>query len=279
MHLLNIIIKNKAVILLLALNVFTAPALAAGPYVFTTSPMINAKEAQRVYGPVVNFLSHVTGEHFVYRTAINWIQYQQWTRKNKADVYFDGAHFAAWRIHNQNAVLGPRVSSNEVYVMFSRRGSGITSIDDTYGKRFCAKPAPSLSGLWSNTYYANPSKLPAYVLLNNQKSIFDSVMDKKCDYGVMLQAALSKMDTGHVMNTFLLSSTFPGPVFTFSRRLPTTVIDKIRSALLSPAGEAATKALRNSFFTGRLVKARLSRYAPMEQGLTNYWSTMYFGLN
>lgn len=269
--------KNNALASLLVLGLYAVPALSAAPYIFTAPPMASAAEAQRVYAPIVHFLSQVTGKKFVFLSPLNWVRYEQWTRINKGDVYFDGAQFAAWRVRNQGAVLGPRVANGKSLVMFSRRGSGITSIETTYGKRFCNTPAPALSGLWADGYYTDPARLPAYVLMNSQRQIIRAVEEKTCAYGVATRTAIEKMDPHHHLQAFLVSSTFPGPAFTFSRRLPGTMVARLRKALLSPAGQAATQALRSDTFSAHLVPARLSQYAPMAQGLTGYWSTMYFG--
>ncbi|MHB8391909.1 MAG: hypothetical protein ACYDBH_20425 [Acidobacteriaceae bacterium] len=107
---------SKLVIVTMALTAIpTGTVLARGAppgsvYRLLAPPRESAAVGKADYGPVAAFLTKVTGQQFVYVRPHGWLQCQMWIWKNYGDVYFDGPHFVSWRLHNQGATLGPRIS-------------------------------------------------------------------------------------------------------------------------------------------------------------------------
>lgn len=79
------------------------------PYVLVAAPRETAARGQRDYGPVAAFLTKVLHHPVVYRHPNGWLTYELWIWKDRADIYFDGPQFIAWRLHYLHQTLGPRV--------------------------------------------------------------------------------------------------------------------------------------------------------------------------
>ena len=230
------------------------------------------------FGSVAAFLTKVTGHKFVYEQPSNWLQYQSWVWQNYGDVYFDGPHFVAWRLHNQGATLGPRLPQPQDWRIFTWAGnSQLKTISDATGAIFCAPPPPNFGTLWAQTLFTNPSEQPYILNTKGWDNIYKGVVSHKCAIGVTPKVTLNHMDPNHMQTTIIQRGPhFPNQAFSLSRSLPPDLQQQIISALLSPAGETVLMPLRKRFTAGRPFVAGLAdQYKDVDQGLDDYWNPIF----
>ncbi|MCW8955453.1 MAG: phosphate/phosphite/phosphonate ABC transporter substrate-binding protein, partial [Gammaproteobacteria bacterium] len=76
------------------------PQTVLGAYIFTAPPRETMEDGYKVYQPIADYLTKVTGQQFVYNHQNTWEEYVSGMRSEKYDLVFDGPHFVDWRIHN-----------------------------------------------------------------------------------------------------------------------------------------------------------------------------------
>lgn len=260
------------------------PAEAAGrraaptAYRLIAPPEQTAAAGQATYGPIAAFLTRATGQRFVYKHVDSWLEYEHWIWLNKGDVYFDGPHFAAWRIHHQGATLGPAVPQPEQWRLYTWHGnSAINSVADTYGLRLCAPPAPNFGALWAGAMYNNPVRQPYFVDMHNWVKIYRALVAHRCDVAVGPKTILDTLDPSRTtIKIITRSPNYPNETFTLSRSIPKALQQRIINALLSRSGQAAMRRLRAQFSNGRpLVSATPGRYVHVDDALSTYWGATY----
>lgn len=275
-----------AVLAVLVSSGVTWPAIAgtaARPvagiaYRFLAPPRESAALGQATYGPIAAFLTRATGHKFVYVHLNSWLEYERWIWMNKGDLYFDGPHFAAWRMHNEGATLGPVVPQPQQWRLYTWRGNkAIRTVADTYGLRLCAPPAPNFGALWAAAMYTNPVRQPYFMDMHNWVKIYRAVVAHKCDVGVGPKTTLDVVDPHHTKIRILVRGPdYPNQAFTLSRSIPLALQGHIIEALLSPAGQAAMSKLRTRFANGHpLVSVAPNKYATVDRPLSAYWGATY----
>jgi len=235
-------------------------------------------KGKATYAPIARFLTKTTGAHFVYVHPDSWLTYERWIWANRGDLYFDGPHFAAWRMHKQGATLGPVLPQPQDWRMFTwHNNAAIGKFADTYGKKFCAPPAPNFGALWAGAQYTNPARQPLWVDTHNWVRIYHRVLSHRCELGVAPKTTLDKLDPDRTHVSIVLKGPhFPNQAFTLSKAVPAKLRRRVIKALLSPAGQTAMNALRTRYTNGRtLVAGEPKRYAHVDESLAKHWGPIY----
>ncbi|AWP24759.1 hypothetical protein C4901_16735 [Acidiferrobacter sp. SPIII_3] len=255
-----------------------APPATIKPYILVSAPRETAARGQRDYGPVAAFLTKVLHHPVVYRHPNGWLTYELWIWKDRADIYFDGPQFVAWRLHYLHQTLGPRVPQPQDWRLYTWKGSPVKTVAGAAtGATLCAPPVPNFGTLWVTGLFPNPARQPYIRNMHGWKRIFKAVADHQCTLGIGPRLTLHYLDPGHKKVTILKRSRhYPNQGFTVSRTLPGPVRREIVRALLSPAGEKAMMRLRKRFSHGRrLVAGQVRQYRNVDVGLNAQWGTVY----
>ena len=248
------------------------------PYVLVAAPRETAARGQRDYGPVAAFLTKVLHHPVVYRHPNGWLTYELWIWKDRADMYFDGPQFIAWRLHYLHQTLGPRVPQPQDWRLYTWKGSPVNTVAGAAtGATLCAPPVPNFGTLWVTNLFPNPARQPYIRNMHGWKRIFKAVTDHQCTLGIGPRLTLHYLDPGQKKVTILRRSRhYPNQGFTISRKVPGPVRREIVRALLSPAGEKAMMRLRKRFSHGRrLVAGQARQYRNVDVGLDAQWGTVY----
>ena len=248
------------------------------PYVLVAAPLETAARGQRDYGPVAAFLTKVLHHPVVYRHPNGWLTYELWIWKDRADIYFDGPQFIAWRLHYLHQTLGPRVPQPQDWRLYTWKGSPVKTVAGAAtGATLCAPPVPNFGTLWVTGLFPNPARQPYIRNMHGWKKIFKAVTDHQCTLGIGPRLTVHYLDPDHKKVTILKRSRhYPNQGFTISRKVPGPVRREIVRALLSPAGEKAMMRLRKRFSHGRrLVAGQVRQYRNVDMGLDAQWGTVY----
>ena len=254
-------------------------SVSSRPYLLVAPLRESAAKGEKDYGPVAAFLSKVTGHPFVYARPTSWLNYEKWIWEDHGDVYFDGPHFIAWRLHNLHASLGPRVPQPQEWRIYTWKGDPAvkTLADVAEGTSFCAPPVPNFGTLWAMSLFQNPMRQPLWVDTKGWGPIFKKVMAHECAVGVAPKLALKKLDPQRTKVTVLTRGPrLPNQGFSISYKVPPALREKIVRALLSPAGERALLPLRQRFSHGApFVAGNPADYTTVYGPLTEAWGAMY----
>ena len=93
--------ENIIIIMVLAFFLPFSINAANDEIIFATAPTHSAEITQKIYTPMLNFLSHKTGKKFTLEVPSSFIQYSSHMQAGKYDMVFDGPHLSGWRMDRQ----------------------------------------------------------------------------------------------------------------------------------------------------------------------------------
>ncbi len=244
--------------------------------VFSAPPRESPEEGARLYGPVAEYLSRVTGRKIVYRHPQNWLSYQTEMLKGSYDIVFDGPHFNSWRAsHLQHTPLARLQEEHAFSVIVRRHEQEITELKQLAGRKVCALNPPNLGTLALLDEFDNPLRQPLILDSLGWKKVYEGVViDKRCVAGVLPVANLKKYDGGGQFTRILFRTrAMPNQAFSAGPRVPSELQAHIAAALVSTEGKAATAALRAAYGAEQgLVAARKEEYTGLDSYLNGIWA-------
>jgi len=253
------------------------PGLAAAePYVFTSPPREPAAKGKKDYGPIADYLSKVTGKKFVYQHSDNWLSYMKDLQTGKYDLIFDGPHFVSWRVAKLNHTPLVRLPGGLDFVVISRKDDKkIEQLEDLAGYFVCGHAPPNLASLIMQAQFNNPARQPQIREVRGFPNAFKGLLEGKCD-GAVLPARvynkLNKEDKDKRTRILFHSKPLPHQAISADPRIPADLQNKIRASLLTPEGEAATKALRTRFGGGqKMIPTDRDEYQGFGYLLRDFW--------
>ena len=94
---------SKNIITTAALALFLPFSVLAAndEIIFATAPTHSAEITQKIYSPMLKFLSEKTGKQFKLEVPSSFIQYSSSMQAGKYDMVFDGPHLSGWRMDRQ----------------------------------------------------------------------------------------------------------------------------------------------------------------------------------
>jgi ABC-type phosphate/phosphonate transport system substrate-binding protein len=263
-----------------ALLMFLLSGSASAEFVFTAPPRETPEQGQVLYGPMADALTQQLGVNVSYQHPGNWVNYQKMIRDDQADLFFDGPHFAAWRIDTQKAEPLVKLPGDLNFVMVSRStDKEITATHDLVSKKVCALPSPNLGTLTAYSMFPNPSQQPKFVNIKGGfKAVHKALVAGKCDGAIIRKSVYSKaLDSTARSALRVLEESPPltNQGITISTQVDANTVRKISDFLASTQGKAASAKLFQRFSKGNeeFVPAKSADY----QGHNLLVDNMVFG--
>lgn len=250
-----------------------AKALSKNEYVFTAPPRETVARGEETYGPIAEYLSKVLGKEIVYKHPDNWLSYQDGMQKGEYDLVFDGPHFVSWRVARRQHEPLVKIPGDFIFVFLARKDNHkVTQLKHLAGRQVCGHAPPNQGTLRLYNQFHNPSRQPQLVPVKGWRNIYKAVIAKKCDGGIVPLKIYKKVDPrGQRAKVLFVTQPAPGQAFTAGPSFTAEDKAKITEALLSPAGQEATKMLRKRFPAKRLVRAIKTEYAGVNILLKDTW--------
>lgn len=244
-------------------------------YVLSAAPREDAAEAERIYGPVAEYLSKVLEKKVVYKYPGNWGVYQGLMQKNAYDIVFDGAHFNSWRIDRaQHNVLVKAAGDHVFVVLVKKDNEKLREIKQLAGRTLCAHAPPNLATLTALNEFENPSRQPIIINIDGWKEIYQGMLANKCVAAVIPVKALEKFEkvSGRQAKIIFRGANVPDNGLSAGPRVSTQNQEKIARALLSPEGEKATAALREKYAGNKpFIASNNKEFSGLSSYLKNEW--------
>jgi len=241
----------------------TVPVIAGNTLIFSAPPRgALAKETEN-YQPVADFLTRVTGRTVVYKHAKDWLSYARDMTQGKFDLVFDGPHFNGWRMENLNHTPLVKLPEDFIFaVVVKADNKSIQNIKQLAGRRICAHAPPNLGTLTLLNQFDNPVRQPQITTVKGWDKSYNSLVAGKCVATVVPIKNLEKWDKNMKQTRIVFkSAAMPNQAISAGPRIPQEVQDKIRQALLSADGKAATAKLRSVYAGKDFVAATRAEYA------------------
>jgi hypothetical protein len=270
----------------LATKVSFRPASAGGPamraapsgideLVLSAPPREDASEAERIYGPVAEYLTTELGRKVTFRFPGNWGAYQGMMQKGVYDLVFDGAHFTAWRAANTRHTALLKVPGEHIFVVVvNKDNTRITNIKQVAGRRVCGYAPPNLGTLTVLNEFDNPMRQPVIVNVDGWKNIYRGVLEGKCDAAAVPLKKLEQFEKegGRQTRIVFRGASLPDSALSAGPRITSAEQDKIVRALQSPKGEAITARLRAKYgYNKSFITTNNQEFAGLSSYLKNEW--------
>ena len=246
---------------------------ARADLVLSAPPRESAAAGEKLYGPLAEYLSQVSGEKVTYRYPDNWGIYQAVMTKGEYDLVFDGPHFVSWRIErSRHAPLAALTGKLGFVVIVRQDDTQTKKVSDLAGKRVCGHSPPNLATLTLYDRFSNPARQPRLVDTQGFDAAYQGLLSGKC-VGTVLPVEIHKKLDGAAARTRILysSETFPNQALTAGPRVPEAVRNRIKQALLSEAGQATSRPVAAKFGANEFIGVSADDYKGHDNLLRNAW--------
>lgn len=254
------------------LTAAASPA-AARDLVLTAPPRESAEKAAEIFLPLAEYLTQALGRKVVYRFSDSWHTYQIGMHKDAYDIVFDEPHFVSYRMARHRHLPVVKAPGEFIFaVAVHRDDDRIRDLKDIAGQALCASIPPSLVALSVLAQFDNPARQPRFVDTREPPRAYEELRNKKCAAVAMQAKIFEKLDNGHkIAKVLFQSEPLPNQAISASPRLSDIERARLAEALLSDAGQKATKKLREEYNVQEFVPAKAEEYEPHHTLLKDLW--------
>lgn len=256
--------KTKTLTAVLVGALGALPTLASADYLFSAPPRETPAQARKYYQPIADFLTKATGEKFVYDLPVSWPTYAKNMKTGAYDLVFDGPHFVSWRIDNiQHTALVKLPQPHEWRIIARKNDPTVNDISDLEAKRVCGPASPNFGTLIMMSHFNNPVREPVHIITKGWKDGYNAMLAGKCQATVLPKTNHVQYDPqGEQTKLVYQQKPYPNQAFTAGPRMSPDLKERVRQALLSPAGQQAMALLRERYAGGKeLINAQDTEYA------------------
>lgn len=264
---------NKIWVCVWALAIFHSSPVFSADVVFSAPPRESVERGEKIYGPLVRYLSEILHEKVVYEHPKGWARYTKDMREGKYDIIFDGPHFGAWRIKNIDHYPVAKLPGNLTFVILANSASKHVNTErDLVGIDICALASPNLGTVVLYNIFNNPVNVPQiYEVTGGFKAVYRALKQGKCKAAVVrdnLYYALNAKDKSKV-KIIVKTKPMPNQTITVSKRLAKKV-GTLSKSLTSAEGARSSQKLLARFSKNKKAfkSANVREYKNIENLLT-----------
>lgn len=266
------LLKVFSLILMTALTIQPAHAADKQAINFITAPTHTKAITEKMYTPLVQYLSQKTGETIKINYPVNYLDYTLKMRKGQYDITFDGPHFTSWRIKELGDTPVARLPGKiQIVVAVPANEDKLLSIDLLAGHKVCAFPSPNLLTMAFLNYFDNPIQQPILIPAKGFTGIQECLKKEKGRAMVLRKKIWEKMDKTGLKLIAEPTDAFPDRTFSIASRIDSTTQAKIKAALLDAEAAPYLNNLLDTFKKKNLVPTDASEYIGMHKLLNPLW--------
>jgi len=225
--------------------------LASADYVFTAPPRETPEAGEKLYGPLVDHLSVLLNKKVVYEHPRTWPNYKKQMQKGRYDIVFDGPHFAAWRMQNQQAKAVVKLPGSLSFVLVARKDANIKAKDELVGRKVCTLPSPNLGAMTVYSMFPNQMSQPTFTFVKGGMGKVANTMLAGGCIGAILRTSFFKnklaADKRDKLMVLEKSRPYVNQGFTLNARIPAAHRKLIVTSLTAGAGKDAAMPILNRF--------------------------------
>lgn len=225
---------------------------ASADLILSAPPRESVEAGKKLYEPLAESLSQLTGEKVIYRHPENWHNYQKRLQNDEFDIVFDGPHFAAWRMSSLQAKPLVRLPGNLRFVLVvMEEDRKITEPKHLVGKTVCTLPSPNLGALTLYSMFPNPVLQPEFRQVSGGfKQVAKKLLAGECR-GAILRSSFfyKKLPDSERDSILVLKESDPiiNQGITVSTRVGQKSQSKMLKALTTSRGKQAMGAILKRF--------------------------------
>ncbi len=266
----------RSIIALLLLFTTAVQAADDDTIVFSTAPTHSKDETIKLYTPLMNYLSQVTGKKFVIDPAANFIEYSVRMRLGKYDMLFDGPHLTGWRMVNMDHTPIVRFPGTIRIVVAAKKESSLGSMDDLEGgfARVCAFASPNMLTMAFLSHFPNPVRQPSLVRTQGFNELVSCLKSGHGQAAVLRDKLWGKLSDDDRSKMKLIAEPkrgYPERTFSVSSKFSESLRKQIAEAMLSEDGLKVSNALLARFKKKNFIPATSADYEGLDLLLRPVW--------
>lgn len=238
---------------LILLTLVTTPAFSE--FVFVAAPRGTREEETKIYQPIADYMSQITGTKIRYKYVRSWGEYRGMIRDDGSDFYFDGAQFNSFRHEYKGGQFIARFPGPIKFEFIVKSDNNkITKISDTNGRPVCLHQEPNLATLQLFKHFIG-GKTPMPVTIEGWDNAYRGVIKGDhnarileagtCVATVVPAGIRKKHDTTGATKVIYAFDPLPNNALMANKYIQPDLVAKLREALTS----GQCKACANLFTT------------------------------
>ena len=235
--------------------------------ILSAPPRESVEAGKKLYEPLAESLSQLTGEKVIYQHPENWHNYQKRLQNDEFDIVFDGPHFAAWRMSSLKAKPLVRLPGNLRFVLVvMEEDRKITELKHLVGKTVCTLPSPNLGALTLYSMFPNPVLQPEFRQVSGGfKQVTKKLLAGECRGAILRSSFFYKKLPDNERDSILVikeSAPIINQGITVSTRVGQESQSKMLKALTTSKGKQAMRPILDRFSTeaNTFIPARDEEY-------------------
>lgn len=197
---------------------------------FVVQPIFSSQQTQKVYQPIIDYLTEQTGEEFKLVTAKSFLSYWETMKRNEDyHLIMDAAHFTDYRVSKMGYRVLAKMPESVSFTLITHEQNLILEPEELIGKPVATLPPPSMGSVRIAQMFPHPARQPE---LFSATSANQAIADVK--RGKYLAALIpTPMLNDHPdVNVIKVTESIPHMAISASPKIPVALQNKIRSALI-----------------------------------------------
>lgn len=242
--------------------------------ILSTAPTHSTDETKKLYKPLADYLSNITGKKVVLEPAANFIQYTSRMQSDRYDILFDGPHLNGWRMDKLNHTPIVRFPGKIRIVVVGTEDTPYTKMSDfgTGSVKACAFIPPNMLTMAFLSNFPNPARQPTMIRVQGFKNLVKCLRSGQGDIAVLRDKLWNKkVDQKGLKLIAYPERSYPERTFSVSSRIDAETRENIRKAILSEEGQKVVSPILKRFNKPKMISASPSQYKGLGELLKSIW--------
>ncbi len=252
------------------------PALAVPndhEIILAVQPVLSEGQTRKAFLPLAQYLGKVTGKKISIVTMPNFMSY--WSRMvagQKNIIYFDAAHFTAFRARKQGYKVLAKIPDSVSYTLVVRDADMVFDPSELIAKRIATLGSPSIGAARLNGMFPNPMRQPIIVEVENSQKGIQMLLDNQVYAAIIPTPIVSQaMTEGVAISVVSTTEPIPHIALSVSPDIDPVTVEKIRRALIAAQTQESGKIMLKKIGFPRFNPADNKIYVGQDNVLKEYW--------
>ena len=253
-----------------------SPALAvpAGQeLILAIQPVLSEGKTRQAFEPLAQYISKVTGKKISIATMPNFMAY--WSRMvsgQKSIIYFDAAHFTAFRARKQGYRVLAKIPDSVSYTLVVRDADMVFEPSELVAKRIATLGSPSIGAARLSGMFPNPMRQPIIVEVPDSQTGISMLLDNKVFAAIIPTPIVSQaMDEGLAISVVTTTEPIPHIAVSVSPDIDKNTMEKIRRALIAAQQQPDGKIMLKKIGFAKFDPVNETTYIGQDNILKDYW--------
>lgn len=203
----------------------------AAEYTLAVQPIFSSNKIEKLYKPMVDYLSEETGETIVLKTFGGFKSYWYHMKRMKGfDLVLDGANFTDYRIQKDSYKVIARLPNTVSFTLVTRGDLFVLDLEELIPYKIATVAAPSMAGIRLKQMYPDPKARPVFILAQSYEASIKLILNGTADAAIIPTPLVGRHSSLNVVET---TEPTPAIAFSASPNVPDDLCDKLKLALIN----------------------------------------------